>query len=341
MVGKEKKLVKKPRQSQFVAGLSKRQDAVDSLTTRAVNQTRQMSKKAEATAKANITKTNQKQKAFRAKYGSAYDYRQVMKVQKQLKDAGFYKGNIDGDWGKGTQAAWEAYSAQEQSKPKDVYSAARGNTQFGGALLQTALNDGNNIIHKHILVPIANKISPTYGVPALAYLRGVIDSNNPFNKAIGGANWGDSMLTPEATALWKSDVRAGRSDSYKGTKNEGGSSDDAARFVLSNVIGGYTPTEYGATDNYDWKNYGTLDDTNAKAARHLTRGLSTGNAHEIGTAVKNYMEFAAPYLMMSETGESKAAHANGTRVEGFTPEQVERINGWWQSAPHSELHIKK
>ena len=41
------------------------------------------------------------------------------------------------------------------------------------------------------------------------------------------------------------------------------------------------------------------------------------------------MEFAAPYLMMSETGESKAAHANGTRVEGFTPEQVERINGWW------------
>ena len=121
MVGNEKKkLVKKPRQSQFVAGLSKRQDAVDYLTTRAVDQTRQMSRKAEATAKANRDKTNQKQKAFTAKYGSTYDYRQVMKVQQKLKDAGFYKGNIDGDWGKGTQAAWKAYSAQEQSKPKDV-----------------------------------------------------------------------------------------------------------------------------------------------------------------------------------------------------------------------------
>lgn len=38
MVGNEKKkLVKKPRQSSFVASLSKRQDAVDYLTTKAVN----------------------------------------------------------------------------------------------------------------------------------------------------------------------------------------------------------------------------------------------------------------------------------------------------------------
>ena len=120
MVGNEKKkLVKKPRQSQFVAGLSKRQDAVDNLTTRAVNQTRQMSKKAEAAAKANRNTTNQKQKAFTAKYGSTYDYRKVMKIQKQLKDAGFYKGAIDGDWGKGTQAAWKAYSAQKQQDDVD------------------------------------------------------------------------------------------------------------------------------------------------------------------------------------------------------------------------------
>lgn len=73
-----------------------------------------MSRKAEATAKANITKTNQKQKAFTAKYGSTYDYKQVMKVQQKLKNAGFYKGAIDGDWGKNSQAAWEAYSAQQQ-----------------------------------------------------------------------------------------------------------------------------------------------------------------------------------------------------------------------------------
>ena len=120
MVGNEKKkLVKKPRQSSFVAGLNKRQDAVDYLTTKAVNQTRQMSKQAEATAKANIAKKNKTNKALTAKHGSMYDYTKVMQIQKQLKDAGFYKGAIDGDWGKGTQAAWEAYSAQKQQDNVD------------------------------------------------------------------------------------------------------------------------------------------------------------------------------------------------------------------------------
>ena len=115
MVGNEKKkLVKKPRQSSFVAGLNKRQDAVDYLTTKAVNQTRQMSKQAEAMAKANIAKKNKTNTALTAKHGSMYDYTKVMQIQKQLKDAGLYKGAIDGDWGKGTQAAWKAYSAQQQ-----------------------------------------------------------------------------------------------------------------------------------------------------------------------------------------------------------------------------------
>ena len=115
MVGNEKKkLVKKPRQSSFVAGLNKRQDAVDYLTTKAVNQTREISKQAEATAKANIAKKNKTNTALTAKHGSMYDYTKVMQIQKQLKDAGFYKGAINGDWGKGTQVAWEAYSAQQQ-----------------------------------------------------------------------------------------------------------------------------------------------------------------------------------------------------------------------------------
>lgn len=153
MVGNEKKkLVKKPRQSKFVAGLSKRQDAVDSLTTRAVDQTRQMSKKAETIAKANRDKTNQKQKAFRAKYGSTYDYRQVMKVQQKLKDAGFYKGAIDGDWGKNSQAAWEAYSAQQQDDVDNNISYNLGKSKhlkvdpnkvlqgFGGLLSRTLNN---------------------------------------------------------------------------------------------------------------------------------------------------------------------------------------------------------
>lgn len=148
MVGNEKKkLVKKPRQSSFVAGLNKRQDAIDYLTTRAVNQTREISKQAETTAKANIAKKNKTNKALTAKHGSMYDYTKVMQIQKQLKDAGFYKGAIDGDWSKGTQAAWEAYSAQEQSKPRDIYSAARGNFQAIGAALAEAPkeNDGSVI----------------------------------------------------------------------------------------------------------------------------------------------------------------------------------------------------
>lgn len=110
-----KKLVKRPRQSQLVINLEKKQNAVNEFTTRAVNQVKQMSKNAESTVRDNTTKDNQKQNAFVAKFGPVYDYKQVAKIQQSpLKEEGYYEGNIDGDWGKDTEAAWQQYSNFQQ-----------------------------------------------------------------------------------------------------------------------------------------------------------------------------------------------------------------------------------
>lgn len=53
------------------------------------------------------------------------------------------------------------------------------------------------------------------------------------------------------------------------------------------------------------------------------------------------MEWAAPYIMFAERGESKAVYQDtGKRVESFTDDELSKINRPWQSAPIIELKIK-
>lgn len=66
-----------------------------------------------------------------------------------------------------------------------------------------------NEVYRNVISPAAETISPRYGIPAIGYFRGVVDSNNPLNTIIGGANWGDSMFGPRMRKRFETRIRNG------------------------------------------------------------------------------------------------------------------------------------
>ena len=160
-----------------------------------------------------------------------------------------------------------------------------------------------NVAYKHVISPTAEFISPRYGIPAIGYFRGVVDSNNPLYATIGGANWEDSMFGPKMRERFETRIKNGQS-TYKGTSREGSAAADDIDYALSNLVGGYTNhNRERATDTYDWKNYGTFDDATTKFRKNAKHGY-----HGFVSGVKNMLEWAAPYIMVAEKGESKAVH---------------------------------
>lgn len=66
-----------------------------------------------------------------------------------------------------------------------------------------------NATYKYVISPTAEFISPRFGIPAIGYFRGVVDSNNPLNAIIGGANWEDSMFGPRTRERFETRIKNG------------------------------------------------------------------------------------------------------------------------------------
>lgn len=282
-----------------------------------------------------------------AKHGAGYDIAGAFAKQKELVNNG-YKLAIDGDWGKQSEAAWQDYQQKKALTKQDATDSnilySLGTSKHPKVKLSDSVKGiahTNNIltneVYRNIISPAAETISPRYGIPAIGYFRGVIDSNNPLNAIIGGANWEDSMFGPRMRKRFETRIKNGQS-TYEGTSREGSAANDDIDYALSNFIGGYTNHNREAgTDTYDWKNYGTLDDATTKFRKNSQYG-----PHGVVSGIKNIMEWAAPYIMFAEKGESKAVHQDtGKKVESFTDDELSKINRPWQSAPKIELKIKK
>lgn len=305
-------------------------------TNQRVSNVRQMSKKVDS-----------KIAALKAKHGKNYKVSEALDKQQQLVNAG-YKIAIDGDWGKESEKAWQDY---QQKKNLTKQDATDDNILYSiGASKHPKVNVSDavkgiihtdnaltNAAYKYAISPAAEFISPRFGLPAIGYFRGVVDSNNPLYTLIGGANWEDSMFGPRTRERFETRIKNGQS-TYVGTSREGSSAADDIDYALSNLVGGYTNHNgESATDTYDWKNYGTFDDATTKFKKNTKHGFKG-----FVSGVKNIMEWAAPYIMVAEKGESKATHQDtGLPVKSFTDDELAKINRPWQSAPKMELKVKK
>lgn len=324
---------------------------VSDFTNNKMNQVKQMGQQATQKAKQLQVRKSQRDKSYarlRAKYGSMYDPDKIRQIQQELVNAG-YKVAIDGDWGgKQSEGAWQDYRKKKNLTKQDavdsniLYSiGASKHPKVNVSDAVKGIAHSNNIltntVYRNVISPAAEFISPRYGIPAIGYFRGVVDSNNPLYAMIGGANWEDSMFGPKMRERFETRIKNGQS-TYEGTSREGSSANDDIDYALSNFIGGYTNyNRERGTDTYDWKNYGTFDDAVTKFRKNAKYGL-----HGVVSGIKNMMEWAAPYIMVAEKGESKAVHQDtGKRVKSFTDDELTKINRPWQSAPKIELKVKK
>lgn len=316
-------------------------------TNQRMNDVKQMSAKATKDAKKYRQEQSHYNSKLLAKHGAGYDISGAMSKQQELVKNG-YKIAVDGDWGKQSEAAWQDY---QQKKNLTKQDATDNNILYSiGASKHPKVNISDavkgiahtsniltNALYKYVVSPAAEAISPRYGIPAIGYIRGVVDFNNPLYATIGGANWEDSMFGPKMRERFETRIKNGQS-TYEGTSREGSAANDDIDYALSNFIGGYTNhNREEGTDTYDWKNYGTFDDATTKFKKNAKHGF-----HGVVSGTKNIMEWAAPYIMMAEKGESKAVHQyTGKKVESFTDDELAKINRPWQSAPKIRLKVKK
>ena len=316
-------------------------------TNQQMNRVKQMSSKANKDAKQYRQKQSNYNYKLLAKHGASYDIAGAIAKQQELAKNG-YKIAVDGDWGKQSETAWQDYQKKKDLTKQDATDSnilySIGASKYPKVNVSDAVKGiahTNNIltneVYRNVISPIAESISPRYGIPAIGYFRGVIDSNNPLNTIIGGANWEDSMFGPKMRKRFETRIKNGQS-TYEGTSREGSAANDDIDYALSNFIGGYTNhNRERGTDTYDWKNYGTFDDATTKFRKNAKYGF-----HGVVSGIKNMMEWAAPYIMVAEKGESKAVHQNtGKRVKSFTDDELAKINKPWQSAPKIELKVKE
>ena len=328
-----------------------------------------------------IVKRQSANDRLKAKYGKDYNPEAVRAKQRKLLKAGYDLGKwgVDGDWGETSQKAWAEYEAKEKLKKNMKFTPSQTTDElptsekaseespsflstikqkisdvdsylgdkFWGARISEArtLGKAGDKIYQYFTnskdTPVMDKVN-TSVIPLIWYSRGAVDTNNFIAHGQGyPAVWGNDMLTPEmqerVNYLAKKQGN-GTFNGYEDTIREGSSAENSTNFAVANTIGGgITHDNNTVTDSYDWGNYGDV----SEATRKFKKNVASGGYSGVLTGVKNYMEWAAPYLMKAVPGSINATDKNGNKIAGFTDEELEQHNGWWQEAPQVKININR